>query len=113
MNTENQTTDNKTSDNQNFSELARKIFLAGVGAAALAHEETEAFIKRLIEKGEIAENDGVTILKNLRNKRRKRVEDALDKRISIILERLDIPTQSDYETLTKKITELTQKLDEI
>lgn len=113
MNTENQTTDNKTSDNQNFSELARKIFLAGVGAAALAHEEAEAFIKRLIEKGEIAENDGVTILKNLRNKRRKRVEDALDKRISIILERLDIPTQSDYETLTKKITELTQKLDEI
>ncbi|MEW6504421.1 MAG: phasin family protein, partial [Chloroflexota bacterium] len=40
-----------------FTELSRKILLAGIGAAALAQEEIERFVNRLVEKGELAEKD--------------------------------------------------------
>lgn len=93
--------------------LARKVLLAGVGAAALAQEEVEAFVKKLIEKGELSESDGRVLIKDLRDKRRKRVEEVIDRRIVTILERLKVPTKSDYETLTEKITELTKKLDDL
>jgi hypothetical protein len=41
-------------------ESARKVLMAAIGAVALAQDEIEAFINRLIERGEIAEKDGKT-----------------------------------------------------
>ena len=38
-------------------EAARRVLLAGMGAVALAQEEAEDFVNRLVERGEIAEKD--------------------------------------------------------
>ena len=40
---------------------ARKVLMAAIGAVALAQDEIEAFINRLIERGEIAGNGGLSI----------------------------------------------------
>ena len=39
-----------------FFDAARRVMLASIGAIALAQDEIEEFINRLVERGEIAEN---------------------------------------------------------
>jgi len=94
-----------------LAELARKVLLASIGAVALVQEEAESFINKLIEKGEITEKDGASILKDFREKRKKKAEEELDKRISSLIERMNIPTKSDIEILSEKISELANQLD--
>ena len=58
---------------------AHKVLLAGVGAAALAQEEIEDFVNRLIERGSIAESDGRRMVKDVLDQRRKQMERAGEK----------------------------------
>jgi poly(hydroxyalkanoate) granule-associated protein len=103
-------------EGKSLTEMARKVMLATIGAVALAQEEAEVFIKKLIERGEIAEKDGRKMMDDLKEKRKKRAksaEDELESRVSQILDRTGVPTKSDVETLSAKITELTKKIDEL
>ena len=106
-----------------FVETARKVLLASVGAVAVAQEELESFVNRLIERGEIAEKDGRKMLDDIRSRRgeaQKKAEDQakkaqsqVDKRIEDVLERLNVPTKSDIEKLSQKITRLSKKVDDL
>jgi polyhydroxyalkanoate synthesis regulator phasin len=91
-------------------ELARKVVLAAVGAAALAQDELEDFVNRLVERGEIAEKDARKLLREVSEKRRKRVETELDKRIETLLDHMDVPSKADIDQLGAKIETLTQKV---
>ncbi len=96
--------------------FARKVLLAGVGAIVLTQEEVEKLINRLVERGEIAEQDGKKLLREVMDKRKKeakKAEDEMDRRIEEILARLNVPTKSDIEALSAKITALTKKVDEL
>ncbi len=95
---------------------ARKVLLASIGAAALAQDEAEGFINKLVERGEIAEQDAKKLARELVDKRKKRAEKAhgtLDKRVDKVLTRMNIPTKADIQTLSDKIAVLTQKVDEL
>ena len=46
-------------------EMSRKVLLAGVGAVALAQDEIEEFVNKLVERGEIAEKDGRKLIRDL------------------------------------------------
>lgn len=103
-----------------FMESARKVLLAGVGAMALAQDEAEEFVNRLVERGEIAEKDGRKLAKEMverrrekRGKMREDVEEKLDRRIEEVLHRMNVPTKSDIDALSRKITALTKKVDEL
>jgi len=106
-------TDTQTLERPILIDLIRKVLLAGIGAATLAQEEAEAFIHKLIERGELAEKDGLGLMKDLREKRRSAAEDDLEKQLSSLLERMNIPTKSDFEILSEKINEVAAKLDEL
>jgi poly(hydroxyalkanoate) granule-associated protein len=96
--------------------LTRKVLLAGVGAVALAQEEIESFVNKLIERGEIAEKDGKKLVHEVMEKRKKeaeKTESELDKRMEEFLTRMNVPTKSDIEALSAKITALTKKVDEL
>lgn len=110
MTVENTASSDQTSERPPLAELARKILLASVGAVALVQEEAETFIHKLIEKGEISEKEGIGILKDFREKRKKKAEEELDKRISALVNRMNIPTKSDFDALNEKISELAEKL---
>lgn len=99
-----------------FFHTARKVLLAGIGAAALAQDEAEEFINRLIERGEIAEKDGRSLMHEVIEKRKGRfskLEDQATKRIEKALKRMNLPTKTDLDALSEKVAALSQKIDEL
>jgi poly(hydroxyalkanoate) granule-associated protein len=114
--TETKTNEEPIDDGKSLTEMARNVMLATIGAVALAQEEAEAFIKKLIERGEIAEKDGRKMMDDLKEKRQKKsknAEDEMESRVTKILERTGVPTKSDINALSEKITALTAKIDEL
>ena len=98
----------------------RRLFLAGIGAAALAQEELETLVNRLVEKGEIVEEDGRKLLKETFERRKREVEETekeidarIERIVTQVLAQLNIPTRSDIETLNQRIAELTKKIEEL
>ena len=97
-------------------EAVRKVLLASIGAVALAQEEIEDFINKLVERGEIAEKDGRKLVHEVMEKRKKdaeKAEDEFSKRVEEILERMNVPTKGDIDSLGEKITTLSKKVDDL
>lgn len=96
--------------------MARRMLLAGIGAVALAQDEMEEFVNKLVERGEIAEQDGKKLIREMVERRRKeakKAEDELDRRVEELLKRMNVPTKSDIEALSAKIVALTKKVEEL
>ncbi|MFR1519232.1 MAG: aspartyl beta-hydroxylase [Clostridia bacterium] len=66
-----------------FSECMKKVFLAGVGAAATAVESASDIVNKLVEKGEITFEQGKVLNEELKRdakqKAKKHLFDALEK----------------------------------
>lgn len=109
-------------------QIAHRVLLAGIGAVALAQEEIEEFVERLVERGEIAEKDGRRILNDVLSRRRRQSVDEsqngspevvaeagseMDKRVEGLLHRMNIPTKTDIDALGLKISALTEKVEQL
>lgn len=97
-----------------FYNAARKIMLASIGAVALAQEEIEEFIGKLVDRGEIAEQDGKKLVSEVmerRKKYQKKTQTEMNKQVEQIMGRMDVPTKADIDALTKKIDALSKKID--
>ncbi len=97
-------------------EATRRVMLASIGAVALAQEELEQFVSKLVERGELAEKDGKKLVREVMDKRKKdaqKAESELEKRMEEILARMNVPSKSDIDALSAKITALTKKVDEL
>lgn len=110
----------KAKADNRFVDLLRKVALASVGAVVLAQEEIEDFVERLIEKGELAEKDGKSLIRDLLDKRRKRTKETvetaeheIDTTIEKVLHRINMPSKGDVEVLAKKIDELDAKIERL
>ena len=105
---------NDTEEHNLFVGAVRKVLLASIGAVALAQEEIEDFINRLIERGEIAEKDGKKLVREIMDKRRKdaeHVEDKINSRVESVMDRMSVPSKADIDTLSEKINVLSKKID--
>lgn len=101
-------------------ETVRRVLMAGVGVVVLAQEEVEEFVNKLIERGEIAEQDGRKLINDVVENRKKQAQETkqatqeeFDKRLEGLLDRLNVPTRGDINTLNDKVTELTAKVEEL
>jgi len=97
-------------------DAARKVLLASIGVVALAQDEIEDFVNRLVERGELAEKDGRKLVKEVRERREKRfqkAEDEITKRVEKILDRMNVASKADIEALSDKIAALSKKVDEL
>jgi len=98
---------------------ARKVLLAGIGAIALAEEAIEDLVKRLVERGEIAEQDGRRLLRETRGKMRRRQKEArkteqqLTGQVEEAISRPDVASKADVEALIEKIDQLSRKIDSL
>lgn len=97
-----------------------KVFLVGLGAAAMAQDELVHLVEKFVEQGEEAEkkvldsvNEVVDERKKEAEKANKRAEKEFNKRMETILHRLNVPTRSEIRALNTKITKLSKKLDEL
>ena len=94
--------------------LTRRVLLAGVGAAALAHDEMKAFLDRLVERGELAREQARDMLKEVAAKREGRLRKMGKKareRVDRALQAFDVPRRADLEALQQRLDQLTQRLE--
>ncbi|MER2600103.1 MAG: phasin family protein [Caldilineales bacterium] len=107
----------------------RRVLLASVGVVALTRDEIEDFVNHLVERGEIAEQDGRRLIRETLRRQRggveeiaekvqdgtekqvMRAENALDHRIETVLGRLNVPSKNDIDQLSDKISSLAKKVD--
>ncbi len=95
-------------------DAVRRVVLASIGAVALASDEVENFVNRLVERGEIAEKDGRKLLKEVTERTQKQMKPAekqVEKRLETMLDNLNIPTKTDIDALSEKVAELSQKVE--
>ena len=99
-----------------FLGMARRVLMASIGAVALTQDEMEKFVSKLVERGEIAEQEGRKLVQDVVDRRKSqtvRVEEQLDRRIGDALARMNVPSKGDIEALEAKIVALTKKIDEL
>lgn len=97
-------------------ESLRRVLLASVGAVALTIEEIGDLVDRLVERGEIAEQEGKKLINEIKEKRTKKADEAEDMastRMREMMDKMDIPTKSDIDDLSAKIATLSKKVDEL
>jgi poly(hydroxyalkanoate) granule-associated protein len=115
-----QTAESKPVESNPLVDAVHKVLLASIGAVALAKEDMEDLVGKLVERGEIAEADGRKMMKDVMDRRKKqaseqtkKAEDVLDQRVEDVMTRMNIPTKDEIEALSAKITALTKKVDEL
>jgi len=98
----------------------RRVLMAGIGAVALTQEQIEDFLDKLVERGEIADSDARKLLGDVLDRRKKilqgstkKAEEEYDKRVGGLLSRMNIPSKGEIESLSEKIADLGEKVDEL
>lgn len=103
-------------DRNEVFEGVRKIVLAGIGGVALAQDEIAKFLNKMVERGEIAEKDARKLLDEARKKQKetsKKSQEQVENRFEDVLARMNVPSKSDIDALSEKITRLTEKVDQL
>lgn len=106
----------KKEESKTLFEASRRVLLAAIGAAALAQDEIEDFVEKLVDRGEIAEKDGKKLVREVLDRRsntRQEVEDQAHKLLQEALTRMNIPSKKDIDGLSEKIAELSRKISDL
>ena len=112
-------TESRESGNLMLASLQR-VLLAGVGVIVLAQEEIEDFVRRLVDRGDIAEDEGRILVEDVMEQRNQRlqnvrssVEGTIDRSTEEVYKRLNIPTRTEIMSLSEQIDALSKKVDEL
>lgn len=103
---------------------AHKLFLASIGAVLLTQEELAHLTSKFVEEGATFEEKNRERINKYVDKRRKeskktskrvskRVDNRVNKQMGKVLNRMNIPTRDEIQTLNKKVTRLNKKVDEL
>lgn len=116
-------TDTEKKVHEEIKESAHKIWLAGLGALAAAEEEGTKLFNSLVEKGEDYESRGKEELARVKDKVEgafgkaetswEKLGDAFDEKVAGAVQRLGVPNRDEITTLTKRVEELTRKVDQL
>ena len=106
---------------QELKESAHKIWLAGLGALAVAGEEGKALFHTLVARGEEYETRGAKQVAKVKGKVAdakanlgmllEQVQAGLDDQVAKAIHRLGVPSRSEIATLTKRVEELTKSIE--
>lgn len=99
----------------NYFDLAHKLFRANLGAVALAQDEVQAFVNKLVERGEVAEQDSRKMVDDYvqRTQDVMGAQTQLTKQVESVVQTLNVPTKKDIDALSVQIEALTKKVDEL
>lgn len=90
-----------------FYKATRQILRASFGAALLAQDEMENFINRLIERGEMAENDARRLVREVKERRERLETEQLERKQKAAGKNPEI------DLLVERINELARQIDEL
>lgn len=108
---------------ENVLDSAHKIFLAGLGTVKTVGDESGGLFDRMVERGKDLEAQGKKELRSWRKELEKttskvegrvdRLGERLDEQLTGALHRLGVPTRDEIQTLTRRVEELSRKVDRI
>jgi poly(hydroxyalkanoate) granule-associated protein len=101
---------------------AQKIWLAGLGALAVAEQEGSKMFNRLVDRGRDWEEqgkekaqarvkEGVESAKSRFEKAVDEVEEKVDQKVTEAMKRLGVPGRDEIRDLTSKVEELNAKIE--
>lgn len=86
-----------------------KMFLVGMGLAAMTKEKIDEHIKELVEKGKLTEKEGREMADEMLKKSKQTAED-LEKQVEKLVQRalgkLQVPSKKEVEELAARIEKL-------
>ena len=114
----------KSKEIQNdIMESAHKVWLAGLGAVAMAEQEGGKFFSNLMEQGQKIENKSkkqvekakgtVSGMKTVAESYWETFGRTVDDQMTAVIHRIGVPTKDEIETLTKKVEDLTVAVDNL
>ena len=115
----NEVQEDATKAGNTLFEGLRRLLLASIGAVAMTRDETETFVNKLVERGELAQKDGEKLLKEVRARFREgrpqaqKVGERVEQGMEDFLNRLNIPSKRDIDELSAKIAQLSARVDEL
>jgi poly(hydroxyalkanoate) granule-associated protein len=106
---------------------AQKIWLAGLGALAVAEEEGSKLFKNLVKKGETLEGRGKVKVDKLRdeldaqvgkarakaNETWDKLEETVDEKVTAALHKLGVPSKEEIHKLTRRVEELNASVERL
>lgn len=96
---------------RDFLEQTRR---AGRGAMSLADEAAERTYRRLVEQGEITEEEAREFLTSVGNnmgKQRRELERGIDRRVREVVDTLRLPSRAEIQDLTKHVDRILSKVN--
>jgi poly(hydroxyalkanoate) granule-associated protein len=102
-----------------FFEGIRRLLLASIGAVAMTRDETEAFVNKLVERGELAQKDAEKLLREVRARVREsrpqvqKVGERVGQGMEDFLNRMNIPSKRDIDDLSARIAQLAARVEEL
>lgn len=94
----------------------RRTLSSPLGLLRQVDEEIERRVQHLVNRGELAAEEGVRLRDNLLDAGQQAIDDgetAVENRLQGVLSRTGIPTRDEYDRLVNQIDELTSKLNEL
>jgi poly(hydroxyalkanoate) granule-associated protein len=99
-----------------LKESAHRIWLAGLGALAMAEEEGSKLFSRLVDRGRDVEVKGKVEVDKVKSKAEsawEQVGGKVDEAVTAALHRLGVPTRDEIRRLTQRVEELTAKVEQL
>ncbi len=93
-------------------EIVRNAMLAGFGA----QEKMKEFVDELVKKGELSESQGAKLVKEWTERAEKSSEDVTKTLSDIIaksLEKMNLPTKDDIESIDRKLKTLSARVKKL
>ena len=90
-------------------DFIKKTMLTGIGIAMKTKDELEEWVKEIVKKGEISENEGKDFLDNVKRKSKeaqKDFEEKVESKFKDLLKKADIATRDEVNDLKNEIEEL-------
>lgn len=101
---------------KDLKESAQRIWLAGLGALAVAEEEGGRMFDNLVDRGRDWEGRSKERMEGARSRVRHTVddvEDRIDERVSAALRRFGVPSREEIRELTRRVEELNAKIEKM
>ena len=106
-----------------LADTAHRIWLAGLGAVAVAEEEGGKMFKGLVDKGQELEHRGMSQvekakgavggMRTVAESYWETLEHTVDEQMTAVLHRIGVPTKDEIETLSKKVEALTASIEKL
>jgi polyhydroxyalkanoate synthesis repressor PhaR len=97
-----------------LNEIMRKSRLAGKGAFHMAEEGATKYLEKLMDQGEMSEDEAKRYLRGLSRtvtNRRRSLDAATNERVRAFVKAMRLPSREEFDKVAKKVDAIAEKLD--